>query len=141
MSFILKVIVTAIFVIFTLPQVPEFSDNANVGIFNIGGSQNVFLSGETNHFCSLNVSNMSPSHKWDTNRVFGIHSASPHPLTDRHGFTYNIGSSYAPCLKYCFVKIPPTDHTKDPKEVLKKGKLLCTIPSRWNRNIMSYSHR
>ncbi|ODN02421.1 Beta,beta-carotene 9',10'-oxygenase [Orchesella cincta] len=118
--------------------IPEFTDNANISIYNVG--QNVFVSGETCYFYDLNVSNMTAGHKWDTNRVFGIHCASPHPLTDRNGYTYNIGSSYAPTLKYCFVKIPPTDHTKDPKEVLKKGKVLCTIPSRWNRNIMSYNH-
>lgn len=118
--------------------IPEFTDNANISVFNVG--QNVFVTGETCYFYDFNPSDMTAGHKWDTNRLFGVHSASPHPLTDKEGYTYNIGSSYAPCLKYCFVKIPPVDHTKDPKEVLKKGKVLCTIPSRWNRNIMSYNH-
>ncbi|CAG7659415.1 unnamed protein product [Allacma fusca] len=114
--------------------IPEFSDNANINLFNIG--KETFITGETCFFRNLYPEKLLSSEKHDTYKTFGLNVCSAHPLTDTDGTTYNIGTSVLTGLKYHIVRIPPHKNAKDS---LKKSKLIATIPSRWN-TLFSYNH-
>jgi len=65
---------------------------------------------------------------------------SSHPLTDVDGTMYNIGISFLTGLKYNIIKMAPITGNPSSKEILKKAKILSTIPSS-SLTTLSYIHR
>ena len=58
----------------------------------------------------------------DYYKVFGVHMATAHPIQDKNGDWYNIGTSFTTGCKYQVLKIPAT-----PSGSVKDGTCL-SIP-------------
>jgi len=112
----------------------ELSDNGQVSIFKLG--MDLFATSETCFFRQIESNSLSTGEKFDTNKYFGVNIACAHPLTDETGATYNIGSSVLTGLKYNVVRIPaPSNPHETGKELMKKAKIICSIPSSWTGKI------
>ena len=97
------------------------------------------MTGETCYFRELDADSLKSGEKFDTNKLFGLQNATAHPLTDEDGCTYNVGSSISTGFKYNIYKIPPGEGEKNLKDVMKKSKIIATIPSSIT-GLMSYNH-
>jgi len=69
--------------------------------------------------------------KYDTMKLFGLNSLSAHPLTDENGVTYNLGPSIKTGLRYNLLRIPPPSPNSTTDELIKRGKIIASVPSRY----------
>jgi len=84
----------------------------------------------------VDCSTLDSNEKCDTNKLFGLNGQSAHPLTDANGDMYNIGFSLFPSAKYSVVKMAKANSSK---EMMKKAKIIASIPSQWN-GAMAVNH-
>ncbi len=116
----------------------ELSDNNIVGLFQLGDQ--VMATSETCFCRSINPSTLATGEKYDSNKCFGVNIDSAHPLTDDSG-TYNMGSTFLTGLKYNVIRMQKASN-QTAKEMMKKSKIICSIPSSWSgKGLMSYNHQ
>jgi len=117
----------------------ELSDNNSSALFQLG--REVFATSETCFFRSIEPTSLATGEKYDSNRCFGVNIDSAHPITDENGTTWNMGSTFLTGLKYNLIRIPaPASSNQSAKEVMKKSKIITSIPSSWT-GLMSYNHQ
>lgn len=107
----------------------ELSDNNQAAVFQLGSD--VFATSETCFFRKIDPSNLSTGEKHDTNKCFGTNIACAHPLVDEDGAMYNIGSTVITGTKYNIFKLPPQASNTSSNDLMKKSKIICSIPSSW----------
>jgi carotenoid cleavage dioxygenase-like enzyme len=116
----------------------ELSDNNTGSLFQLG--RQIFATSETCYFRQIEPSSLSTGEKYDSNKCFGLNIDSAHPITDETGTMWNMGSTFITGLKYNVLKIPPSASNQSAKDLMKKSKIVTSIPSSWN-GMMSYNHQ
>jgi carotenoid cleavage dioxygenase-like enzyme len=98
----------------------------------------VFLGADSGYYRSVQLDSLENLDKHDGNKCFGCNGLSAHPLRDENGNLWNLGMSLTSSLKYNLIKVPGNGIASS-KEAMKKGKIICTFPTRRN-GILGSSH-
>jgi len=109
----------------------EVTDNGFGAIYPL--NQEIVAASDNSFFQCVDSCTLASGKKYDSNKLFGVNMISPHPLRDEEGDIYNVGFSIGMGAKFNIIRIPAQSNKKENlDDLLKKSKVICTFPCRWN---------